>query len=77
MISPTGTGSAPTYYNAPMRGINRAVEQINKAGQKIAEGDVSADNMVDMISSEKLMKASTVALRTQDEVIGSLLNVKV
>lgn len=80
MISPTGTGTGPStsyYFGSAMKGMTRSVEQFNKAAGKIASGDLSPENMVDMMQSEKMVKASTVALRTQDEVIGTLLNIQV
>lgn len=77
MISPTGTGAYNYGYNTPMLGVRRAFAQMDGASEKISQGDVSAQNMVKLMESEKMAKASMVALRTQDDVIGTLLNIKV
>jgi flagellar hook protein FlgE len=79
MISPAGndSGSYPYYFGGSLKGMNRAVETANRAAEKISNGEINAENMVDLMQSEKMMKASAAALRTQDEVIGTLLNIRV
>ncbi len=74
MISSIEASGQPNLFAAPMRGIQRGMQQMSEAAQKVAEGDISAENVVQQISAEMLVKANAVAARTADEILGSLID---
>jgi hypothetical protein len=79
MIS--SVASSPAYgqlelFEAPRQGMQRAFAQAGEAAQRISEGDVSPDNMVDLLEAESLAKANAAVLRTADDMIGWLFDEK-
>jgi hypothetical protein len=56
--------------------MKKAMTQANVAGESIANGDVSPENMVSLDEASVEMKANAVTLRVADEMIGTLLNQK-
>lgn len=74
MISSVGTSSSPDLFAAPRQGIQRGIEQLNTAAGRIAEGDLSPENVVQEIQAEILVKANTVSARTAGEILGSLID---
>ena len=61
-------------FAAPLQGMQRGVQQMNVAAERVAEGDLSPGNVVEQIQAEMLVKANVVAARTADEILGSLLD---
>lgn len=53
------------------------MRQQAESGERIAEGDLSPENMIGLIEAEAMVKANAVVLRSADELLGSLLDVKV
>lgn len=77
MINATrSSGAAPYYFQNPLAGMRRAVEQANSAAQRIAEGDVSPENMVSTMEAKIMMKANAVTLKAADSMLGTLLDEK-
>jgi hypothetical protein len=61
-------------FAAPLQGIQRGLAQAGEAAGKIAQGDLSPQNIVSQIEAEILVKANAVSLRTADEILGALLD---
>lgn len=67
---------SPNLFAAPLEGIRRGVEQAGEAAGKIASGDVSPENIVSEIQATIVVKANSVAMRTADEILGTILDAK-
>jgi hypothetical protein len=76
MIAPTGGFGPIDLFAAPLDGVRRGVRQHAEAGERMAAGDVSAENMVDLIEANVLVKANIAVLRSADKMIGSWLDAK-
>lgn len=76
MISPLTSSAQVDLFAAPKRGIRAAIDQANAAGEKIADGDLDPDNMIDLLEAQILVKANAATLRTSDDILGSLINTK-
>lgn len=74
MVSSLSPSAHSNLFAAPLQGIQRGMQQMGAAAQRVAEGDVSAANVVQQIEAEMLVKANVVAARTVDEILGSLLD---
>jgi hypothetical protein len=61
-------------FEAPRQGMQRAFAQAGDAAQRIAEGEVTPDNMVDLLEAEALAKANAAVLRSADDMIGWLFD---
>lgn len=57
-------------------GMRRAQEQLDRSSDAIAKGQLSAEPMVDMIESKHLYAANAKVVQAQDDMLGTLLNVK-
>jgi len=79
MVSAVGSSSASNASNLfsnPLEGMRRGFQQANDASAKIADGDVSPENMVSMIQAEVLVKANAVVAQTADKLLGAFLDTK-
>ena len=56
--------------------MDRAGKRFEEVAAKLAKGDLSASNVADLIVSEHAFQANAVVVRAQDEMIGTLLDVK-
>jgi hypothetical protein len=63
-------------FEAPKQGMQRAFAQAGEAAARIADGEVTPDNMVALLESEALVKANAAVLRTADDMIGWLFDEK-
>lgn len=68
--------SGSTVFDKAREGMSKGQRKLDKAAAKIAGGDVSVTPMVDMIVAETMYTANATVIRTQDEMLGSLLDVK-
>jgi hypothetical protein len=75
MISAVGSAGDRNLFSAPLEGIRRGVAQMAEAGEKIANGEVNAENMVELSEAKVMVQANSVSLRAADQTVGSLLNV--
>jgi len=75
MVSAVGSSSA-TLLSNPLEGMRRGFQQASDASAKIADGDVSPENMVSMIQAEVLVKANAVVAQTADKLLGAFLDTK-
>jgi hypothetical protein len=69
--------NASSLFSNPLEGMQRGFKQAADASAKIADGDVSPENMVSMIQAEVLVKANAVVARTADKLLGAFLDTKV
>lgn len=80
MIS--SVASSSSYYGqlelfeAPKQGMQRAFAQAGEAAARIADGEVTPDNMVGLLEAETLVAANAAVLRTADDMIGWLFDEK-
>ena len=71
MISGIGSNG---LLAVPLQAIQRGMEQLNTAAGRVAEGDVSPENVVQQIQAEVMVKANAMTARTVDTILGSLLD---
>ena len=76
MISPASRFGQLELFDAPRQGMQRAFAQAGDAAGRIAEGEVTPDNMVDLLEAEALFKANAAVMRSADEMIGWLFDEK-
>lgn len=76
MISPTRTSPSADLFTAPLEGMRKGAQQMEEVSERVADGDVSAENIAGQMQAEMLFKANAVSLRMAGEVIGSVLNEK-
>jgi hypothetical protein len=78
MISPAGSAgsNANNYFAAPLEGIRRGMAQAGEAAEKMARGDLSPENVVAQIQAEVLVKANVAVMRTTQEILGSIIDLK-
>ena len=80
MISSVAS-SSPYYgqlelFEAPKQGMQRAFAKAADSAGRIANGEVTPDNMVGLLEAEELAKANAAVLRTADDMIGWLFDEK-
>ena len=65
-----------SLFHSAAQGIHRAVAKADAAGEQVANGELDPEPFIDLNESELLVKANMVTLRTGDEMLGTLLDVK-
>ncbi len=76
MSIPSVSSTSFTDFSRSVEGARRATAKFEEAAEKIAKGDITSSRMVELIESERMFEANLSVIRAQDEMIGSLLNVK-
>lgn len=73
---PSAAAVNSTYhrYDSPLQGMKKARQQVDDAAQKIASGSTDAGDVVQLIHGEKSFQANVAALKTADEMVGTILN---
>lgn len=56
--------------------MSRSERRLNHAAQGIASGDISSSRMVELIVSERMYQANASVIRTSDQMLGALINVR-
>jgi hypothetical protein len=74
MISSVNSHRQLELFEAPRRGMQRAFAQAGDAAGRIADGDVSPDNMVDLLEAGTLAKANVAVMHAADDMIGWLFD---
>jgi flagellar hook protein FlgE len=65
--------------NVSINAIHHAVERVNRAAVRISAGaanDNLARDMVNLMVAEKEVRLAVKTVRAQDEMLGSLLDIK-
>lgn len=70
------TPNANSALYTAREGMGRAEDKLNEAAGKISQGDISSSRMVDLIVSERMYQANAAVVRTSDEMLGTLIDVK-
>ena len=65
-----------SLFTSAAQGIHRAMAKANEAGEQVADGELDPESFIELNESELLMKANVATMRTGDEMLGTLLNVK-
>ena len=75
-ITPRQSHDSRTFdaIQESLGGLNRARSLAETAGTNFAKGDVSPENAVNLLVADNTFKANAVAIRTVDNMQGSLLN---
>ncbi len=58
------------------QGVLQPAVQVNRVAEQFAQGDVTSARMVDLMTSEHSYAANARVIRSQDETVGYLLDVK-
>ena len=74
MISPINSSSRINPFAAPVDGIRRAITQAGAASEKLADGEITPENMVALLEAKALVKANAASIRTADEIRRTLLD---
>jgi hypothetical protein len=75
MIPSVGTPHA-NLFDLATTGARRAMNQATQAGQRLADGDIDPEPMVQLMEAKVGLKANLAVLRTADEMLGTLLDEK-
>ena len=62
---------------APMEGMRKGLRQAEEAAERIADGDISPENVVAQMEGMRMVQANAASARTAQAIVGSLLNVRV
>jgi len=73
---PAGPSSLNNVFASAQKGIQRAVKQADDAADQLASGDIDPEPVVNLDEAAVQVKLNAITMRTGDEMIGSLLNVK-
>ena len=74
MIFPASRTPEMNLLTAPVEGIQRGMAQVDAAAQNLAGGEVTPENMVEMIEGAAVVKANAVSSRTSSDLVGTLLD---
>lgn len=74
-VSPSSS-SIHTLFASSSEGVHRAIAKANRAGEQLANGELDAEPLIDLNEAAILVRLNTAAMRTADEMLGSLLDVK-
>lgn len=67
--------SSYTAFDYAKQGMEVAERKLNKAAASLASGEITGANMVELIEAKHIYTANAQVVRTQDEMLGSLLDV--
>ncbi|MBC2607675.1 flagellar basal body rod C-terminal domain-containing protein [Pelagicoccus albus] len=70
------TTSQSTAFEKAKEGMDRGSRKLNNAAAKIASGDISPNNIVELACAETMYSANAKVIHTEDEMLGTLLDVK-
>ncbi len=64
--------------NIPLSGMNNAITQLNKTATRVANPERALENVtqnaVDLVVAPNTYKINAKVVKTQDEMVGTLLN---
>ncbi|MDA1276526.1 MAG: hypothetical protein O2960_21115 [Verrucomicrobia bacterium] len=59
----------------PIEGILNATSRVEQSAQKISSGNLNPDHMVNLIRAQREVEANAAAIKTQQNVTETLLNI--
>ena len=74
IMNVTTTSGLRSAFETSLSGMQKAVSKMDGAAQKMADGDVSPDQVVELTQAAILAKANALTERTADQLYGSMLN---
>jgi len=69
--------TTPSAINTAIEGLKKAQNQVEQTAQNIAEGPVSAEDVVSLSLAATSFKANAAVIRTERETMQTLLDVTV
>ena len=64
--------------SSSINGIRNGISLVQKASNQIASGNIDKpEPYIDMIKGKNQVKASTISAKTHDEIIGTIIDIKV
>ncbi|MDQ8201989.1 hypothetical protein [Pelagicoccus sp. SDUM812003] len=75
-ISPISPANGYDTFSSARQGMQRAERKLGEAASAISQGDITSSRMVDLIVSEKMYAANASVIRTKDQMLGMLIDVK-
>lgn len=63
-----------SYYDAPLAGMQRAQATALKASTRLAQGELTPRNLVELQGAQYAFKANAIVLKTISNMQGTLLN---
>lgn len=67
--------SSYSSFDYAKQGMEFAERKLKKAAASIASGEITGSNMVELIEAKHMYTANAQVVRTQDGMLGSLLDV--
>ena len=74
MISPSEPRARTDFFAAPLEGIRRGTNRATAAANSLAGGEIDAEQIVELMLAQKVVKANAAYVRTADDLLGTLLN---
>jgi len=69
------TPSTASIFQTGVQGLQKAESQAADAARKIAEGEVEAEHIVNLITAEAAHKANAAVIRVADRMQDQLLDI--
>ncbi|HQF38896.1 MAG TPA: flagellar basal body rod C-terminal domain-containing protein [Opitutaceae bacterium] len=77
MISPTPTPSSANAVARAQEGMRRGLARFGTAAEEISRGNLDPSNVVGQIEGQRTYEMNAAVVRTADEMLGTLLDIKV
>jgi flagellar hook protein FlgE len=71
---PSTANSYAPRIEIPLNGMRNASQRANQAAIRIGEGDINANDFVELLGARYSFEANAKVLKTMDETLGTLLN---
>lgn len=75
-MSSVASISANSSFTAAISGVQRGQALVAQAAQSISEGEIDPQNMINLIEGQRTVEANLAVMRTEDEILGTILNTK-
>lgn len=75
-MSSVSSISSTSIFNHAQAGVQKGQAQVAQAASAIANGDLDPQNLVDLIQGQHTVSANLAVLKTEDEILGTILDTK-
>jgi flagellar hook protein FlgE len=77
VISPLTSSSLPDPIVSAQAGMRRGLALYSTAAEALAQGNLDPGNVIGLIEGQRTYEMNAQVVRTSDEMLGTLLDVKV
>lgn len=68
--------SATSSFSAAQSGVQRGQALVAQAAQSLSQGEIDPQNIINLIEGQRTVEANLKVMQTEDEILGTILNVK-